>query len=435
MTDIMTIQDLLDGKFVCSCGRPHHCDIKKVVMRCGATAEIPALLNGHRHALVVSDGNTRRVCGEAVLQLLKDAQIACDEAFFDTCEVFKPDDPALAFIRSHMHEGIDVIVAVGSGVINDLCKAISFEFKLPMMTVITAPSMDGIATDGSVLIKNGLKVTVPMKTPTWIICDLDILRNAPIDMIRAGIGDVLGKHSALCDWKLAEIMYNEPFCPEICDSVDVETREFVQLIEACLNRDPDAIAALVSSLVRIGILAAFVNSSRPGSGSEHLMAHYLELTGMIDHTPYYSHGVDVGFSTIIVEKLRKRLAQEDPAVFAEPFDLPAWQAGIRRVCGVLADEVLTLQEKSDLIRPGRLERIHKHWPEIRALLANTPDEHEMRRLLDRSGISYDVCLETYTPKKVRDAARFAGDLKTRYTLLSLLRDVNLLDRYAEEMTL
>ena len=431
----MTIKELLSGQFKCTCGRPHHCDMKDVLIEKGAVQQLPRYLQGFRHVLLVSDGNTRRVCGETVLALIEQSGLACDEAYFDTTSPITPDEAALAHVQKCVHEGIDLIVGVGSGVINDLCKTAAVEFNLPYLAVITAPSMDGIATSVAVLARDGLKVTVPMKSPTWIICDLDVLCNAPIGMISSGIGDVLGKYSALSDWKLANLLYNEPFCPEICNTVDVETHAFVKIIQNCLNREPEAIAALAESLVNIGIMVAFVNSSRPGSGSEHLMAHYLEITGMVHNTPYYTHGIDVGFSSVVIEKLRKRLAHEDPAVFCENFDKSVWEKGIRRVCGHLAEEVLSLQESAALIAPGRLPMILAHWDEIKALLLETPDEVEMRRLLDLSGINMDTCMETYGKPKVRDAARYAGDLKTRYTLLTLLRDVGLLDRYAEEMTL
>lgn len=431
----MTIQELLDGKLKCSCGRPHHCDIETVLLKKDAISEIPRLLKGKKHAMVVSDGNTRRVCGYAVFSLLEINGIQYEEAYFDTTEVITPDDASLAFIRERMNEEIDVVIGVGSGVINDLCKAIGVEYNVPVMAVITAPSMDGIASSVSVLIRNGLKVTIPMKTPNWIICDLDVLCEAPMNMIRSGIGDVLGKYSALCDWKIAQILYDEPFCPEICQSVDEETKEFVKRIDACLNREPQAIAALTTSLVNIGILAAFVDSSRPGSGSEHLMAHYLELTGMIHHTPYYTHGIDVGFSSVIIEKVRKRLAAENPANFKENFNQARWETEIRRVCGPLADEVIALQEKSDMNSAGRLPKILQHWDEIKQLLLETPDEHEMLRLLEKTGISMNNCMDCYGKRKVRDAVCYAGDLKTRYTLLTLLRDVGLSEQYAEEMML
>lgn len=32
-----------------------------------------------------------------------------------------------------------------------------------------------------------------------IIADTEVLKNAPIEMIRAGYGDIIGKYCALCD--------------------------------------------------------------------------------------------------------------------------------------------------------------------------------------------------------------------------------------------
>ena len=153
----MTIQELLDGHLKCSCGRPHHCDIETVLLQKNAIYELPRLLSGKKYAMVVSDKNTKAVCGETVLSILREQDIRYEEAYFDTSEVIIPDDAALSFISKRMNTAIDVIIAVDSGVINDLCKAIGVDFDIPVMSVITAPSMDGIASSVSVLIAMGLK--------------------------------------------------------------------------------------------------------------------------------------------------------------------------------------------------------------------------------------------------------------------------------------
>ncbi|MFR8331270.1 MAG: hypothetical protein ACLU9S_01965 [Oscillospiraceae bacterium] len=40
-----------------------------------------------------------------------------------------------------------------------------------------------------------------------------------MEMIRAGFGDIVGKYSALNDWKLSHLLLKEPFCRQVYDMV------------------------------------------------------------------------------------------------------------------------------------------------------------------------------------------------------------------------
>ena len=62
--------------------------------------------------------------------------------------------------------------------------------------------MDGYASNVAPLIIKDTKTTYEVGRPKAIIGDTDILAQAPAEMIRAGIGDMLGKYVCLADWKL-----------------------------------------------------------------------------------------------------------------------------------------------------------------------------------------------------------------------------------------
>ena len=145
-----------------------------------------------------------------------------------------------------------LIVGVGSGVINDLCKQTAFEKNLPYYIVATAPSMDGYTSVGSALILKGMKVTLNARPPKAVIADTKVLQSAPLDMIQAGVGDILGKHSCLNDWKLAELIRGEYFCQKVCDLVYEAVETVGRLTEAAVSRDEAALGALMEALVAVG---------------------------------------------------------------------------------------------------------------------------------------------------------------------------------------
>ena len=75
--------------------------------------------------------------------------------------------------------------------------------------------MDGYASNGAAMIMGGMKVTYAAGLPRALIADTAVLQSAPMDMIMAGYGDIVGKYSALNDWKLSQCVNGEYFCEYI----------------------------------------------------------------------------------------------------------------------------------------------------------------------------------------------------------------------------
>lgn len=241
-----------------------------------------------------------------VYQQLTEHKINVKNQIFQTRDaVLIPDEATLAVVDSAIDTETQVIIAVGAGVINDICKYISFKHNLPYMIVATAPSMDGYASVGAALILKGMKVTLNGHVPRWIVADTNVLKDAPIDMIRAGVGDVLGKLSCLNDWKLSHIINDEYFCQQIYDMVMEEVNACKKDISLYLKRDPDCMGRLMKSLVVVGIAMAYVGNSRPASGSEHHLSHFYEIVNIMKNHDYFAHGIDVAYSTVITSHLRE----------------------------------------------------------------------------------------------------------------------------------
>ena len=70
--------------------------------------------------------------------------------------------------------GIDVLVALGGGTISDIGKLVAVERPgLPVVTVMTAASVDGYTDNVSVTLKDGVKRTVPSCWPDIVIADAE----------------------------------------------------------------------------------------------------------------------------------------------------------------------------------------------------------------------------------------------------------------------
>lgn len=254
----MEINELLQG-VDCSCGRHHTCPIEQVVIAHDALSSLPGLCENHRRILLVCDENTYRAAGEKAAAVLA-RRIACEKIFpGDT--VLIPDEHAVGAIEA-CTEGKDLILGAGSGVIQDLCKYVSMDTGIPYIIAATAPSMDGYASSGAAMILSGMKVTVKAGLPLAIVADTTVLRDAPADMIRSGYGDIIGKYSALNDWKLSALVNGEYFCPFIYDLTYEMIEKTRALSGKLLSGDEESMAVLMEALVTVGIMMSFAGKYR-----------------------------------------------------------------------------------------------------------------------------------------------------------------------------
>lgn len=232
------------------------------------------------------------------------------KVIFDGKSVLIPDEKAISRVNENT-VGIDLILAIGSDVIQDLCKYVSFFAKIPYIVVATAPSMDGYASDGATMILGGMKETVKAGLPKAIVADVDVLKDTPLEMIKAGYGDIVGKYSALYDWKLSTAVTGEYFCEYIYDITYQMISQTLNMAQGLLTRNPESIKRLTEPLMVVGIMMSFAGTSRPASGSEHHLSHFFEIVGIINSEKYFPHGIDVAYSSVITAKIREKIVNSE----------------------------------------------------------------------------------------------------------------------------
>ncbi len=418
----MDMKKLLMGKPNCDCGMSHVCPTRYVEIGENACDILPELTLQFENILVVADRNTYAAAGDLVAK--KIGVRVANTLIYEREGVLVPNEEAIAELKACVTPQTDLILGIGSGVINDLCKYVSFQMDLPYYIVATAPSMDGYASKGAALILDGMKVTLNAAVPSVIIADLNVLKNAPIEMIQAGYGDIIGKYSCLNDWKLSKVVNEEYLCDFVMGATYEAVEKTVALADGLLARDAQAVGALMEALVAVGILMAYVGNSRPASGSEHHLSHYFEIVGLVRGENYFPHGIDVCYSAIETAKLREELlAIENIHAYTNRFDGPTYEENIRRIYGPLADEVLALQRKLGWYDQDRVAIYREKWDEIRSVLADCPSAADIRALVEKIGLPYDRFVDFYGAAKLEDAKWYAKDLKDRYTVLWMYYDL------------
>ncbi len=434
----MTLEELIEKHSLCECGREHSVGLQYVKIGPDATRFLPdALAAIHcRKPFVVCDMNTRRVAMGPVEAALRGAGIPYVVYEFSQARV-EPDEHAVGALCMALDPTCDGVLAVGSGVINDCCKVLAHAVRLPQAVVATAPSMDGYASNSSSMIRDRVKVTLYNACPAAIVADTSIMKDAPERMLQAGLGDMLAKYIALCEWRISHIVTGEYYCPQVAGLMRNSLCKIVAAAPRLMERDPEAVGAVTEGLILSGVAMAFAQISRPASGLEHYFSHLWEMFALERGLPLELHGIQVGVGTVLCLHIYDRLrtftpSRETAEAAMRAFSPAQWEQTVRRVFGqaaqTLIDSENTQWHKNDPIRhQERLERILAHWDEITAIMAQElPDTQATLTLMCTLHMPVLPAQIDEDAQDTRDAFLCSRDIRDKYLTSSLLWDLGLL---------
>ncbi len=426
----------MSGK-LCSCGKIHSFE-GKVLSGKGVISQIPQELRalGAQKVYLLSDVNTYRAAGKRVQELLTQAGFAVSNYCFPE-EALEPDEKSVGAAMMHYPLDCDMIVAAGSGVINDIGKIISAVSKKPYMIVATAPSMDGYASASSSMTRDGLKISLPSRSADVIVGDTEILCAAPLDMMRAGLGDMLAKYVSICEWRISHIITGEYYCEEIAQLIRNALKRCVDNAQGLLQRQEAAVRAVFEGLVIGGVAMNYAGLSRPASGVEHYISHVLDMRGVEFGIKVDFHGTQCAVGTILAVKLYEKLVKTAPdkqkaLAYAKAFRFSQWSKELRAFLGKGADSMIALEEKEQkydvAAHEKRLSVILSQWDEIlRVIDEELPTAKELESLLDQVGLPKtlgEIGTEDALFPTIFHATK---DIRDKYVLSRLLWDLGIID--------
>ena len=445
MTDFaaLPVEKLLNRTWSdCPCGRPHATDVRYLKIGRGAVNALPealAALNC-RHPFLVCDLNTLDAAGSTAIDALRAAGLPHTLCAFHTRDRLNPAEWELGSLTLRFDPACDVIVGVGGGVINDLCKLLGRAARRPTAIVATAPSMDGLASNSGAMEVGGIKKTLYTPSPTAVICDTEIMAKAPRRMLLAGIGDMIAKHTSLCDWRVSNLVNSEYYCPAVADMMRAALRRTLQNLDGILARDPDAVGAMAEGLVLAGIAMSFARVSRPASGLEHCFSHIWEMMALERKRPYDLHGLQVGVGTALALPVYRwamtlRPCMDDVEAAIARFDEAAWADDLRRVFGSAAAPLIeqekTMRKNAPDGRRRRARNIIAHWDEILAILREELPAPDFLDKMHEIGLPMRPRDIGISDQDALDAFLCTRDIRDRYLFSSLLWDIGQLTPAAD----
>jgi len=439
----MDISKYLDKTIDCSCGKQHRLEIKDIIVCENALRQVPDIVKkqGFQKPYLVCDCHTYQIAGEKIEQYLQKEGIPF-QTFIFSDEALVPDEYAVGRLFTHLDISCDLIIGIGSGTINDICRFVSYKLSKKYFIVGTAPSMDGFASNVTPLIVNDMKITYEAQMPAAIIGDLDILKNAPFPMIAAGVADVLGKYVCLMDWKSAALFFDEYYCPYVVEMVKQSIQDMIEQADNIQKRNPQTIKKVMEALIFSGIAMSYIGNSRPASGGEHQMSHYWEMQFLFEKKPALLHGTKVGITTVGALYMYKKIAEispnfKDGADAALQFSYDTWEKNIKKAYGKAADEVLSLEKTVAKNAPQKvlshLKAMEKNWEDYIEEIRELPDPSEIVDLLKKMEAPYSPAMVGVSELQVQNAVLYAKDLRNRFGFLQVLFDLQIGENFAAEV--
>ena len=425
----------------CPCGRNHTVAVDEVVIGSGVVNRLPEFVRKYgRKAFVVADVNTYAAAGEKVCEILKAAGISYGSFVFKD-KALEPDEKAVGAAFMHYDPACDVIVGVGSGVINDICKIVSNISGKPYIIVGTAPSMDGYASATSSMSRDGVKISLNSRCADVIIGDTNILKTAPLHMLKSGLGDMLAKFVSIAEWRIAHLITGEYYCEEVAQLIRSAVKKCVSNAEGLLRREDAALEAVFEGLVIGGVAMAYAGVSRPASGVEHYFSHVWDMRGLEFGTQVDLHGIQCAMATMKAVELYEKVMAITPDwekahAYVESFDLEAWNGVLRQFLGSSADTMIELEKKEGKYRKdthaARFRLIEANWDAILDILKEElPDAEELCKLMDAVGISRDLTTIGVSSEDAKITFRATKDIRDKYVLSRLAWDLGVLDELCD----
>jgi len=394
---------------------------KKIVIKDNVIFNLQTFIDANfksTKGCVICDANTHEFIENlADCVCLDISSYHADEYMIEACD------------ESIKDKNYDYFIACGAGTIHDITRVIACKYNKPFISFPTAASCDGfVSSIAPVTSKSGMKLTLQSVAPVALFADISILANAPRRLTAAGMGDLLGKYTALADWRIANLLLGEEIDKRV---IELEYAAIERVVGSASCRPQDLnygfkldnhrqhsgdpaeeykkfCAELLEALVLSGLCMQSMGNSRPASGAEHHIAHLLEMDILCKNNKL--HGENVATGIILCAEHYKKLAAAPHIKFIENYAVD--EDLIKRYYGDLACEIIK-ENAPVYLNKITPEIFCEKLTEIREIIKDIPAADKIRKILEAVGFIHTTESEL--------ALELAPYVRNRFTLLKLCR--------------
>ncbi len=404
----------------CTCGRTHDLVTRAALIEPGCLCDFEKYMEefgitGKRCALYGKNGY-RATAGRH--------PFAQQEIVLDP-KGLHADEVSTAEVLSKMEEDVEIIIAVGSGTIHDIARFCAHERGIRFVSCVTGASVDGFCSTVAAMTWYGYKKTLPAVAPEIVIADTDIIKNAPIELVRSGVGDIAAKYTALCDWKISTAVTGEYFCRRIHDLMAEATDTVMKSVPGIVAGEDEAYANITYALLLSGIAMQMIGNSRPASGCEHHISHLIEMEPEKLNVRFPAmHGEKTGVASVYGITEYKRLAEiEDITPYLSDY-APFPEKDLCEFLGEKLAAAILRENEKDCLSAVTKENLAKAWPQIRKLIGELPEPDYLDSLLVQLGAKHTLEEIGVTEEDKDTLLKYSPMVRNRLTLMRMKRMIS-----------
>ncbi len=271
---------------------PHEIELmKKIVVGRGVRRNVPSYLKelgNWKRVLLLTGPHVWEVAGKEIKEYLEDSGFDVQVDFVKEATVNESRR-----IKEAVEETkSEVIIGVGGGKVIDVAKYAARLTNKPMISVPTAASHDGIASPFASLKGTNRPTSVKAVVPLAVVADIEVIERAPKKLLLAGVGDIIGKFTAVLDWRLAHRLKGEYYGAYAANLALMSAKHVIAHADLIKKGGEEGVRVVVEALISSSVAMCIAGSTRPASGSEHLFSHALDI--LAPKPAMHGHQVAVG---------------------------------------------------------------------------------------------------------------------------------------------
>lgn len=409
--------DLQQFSAPCSCGKPHTISVKGIWIEPGALDRLPELIqkSGWAKPVIVCDDNTKPAAGSRAAELLPSSTM-----IYLPSKGLHADEHGVALAKEKLLES-DVLIAVGSGTIHDLTRYIAHEKKLPFLSVPTAASVDGFVSTVAAMTWNGCKKTFPAVAPMYVLADSEIFSRAPQRLTISGVCDLLGKYTALADWRIGHAVTGEYFCQTVCNMEYAALEEVKSHLDEIQKGGQQACEALMYGLLLSGLAMQMVGNSRPASGAEHHLSHLWEMELVNPPIDAY-HGEKVGVGLLLAARKYQSVMRYFESEVPTPKSWTGIELELIKAHAFGKKREGLLQENTpDPLAAIDLKTLNAKIPKILEILEDIPSEEQLSTMMESVGAKRNMSDIGLEQQLEEVSLRLSPYVRNRLTFMRLMK--------------
>ncbi|VAW11285.1 hypothetical protein MNBD_ALPHA09-934 [hydrothermal vent metagenome] len=417
-------------------GRPIGIPIENIVTRQtleGRDAELIGALHGGKSVVVVSDPITHDILGRRIFSALSGGGAGLGKVTEFVWDEPRSSLEGVEFLRQKLAPA-EVVIAVGSGTVNDSVKYATYLDGKAFSSFPTSPQT-AYTTGTASISSGGVKKSLTAHFPKGVFIDLGVLAASPPRLIRSAFADVICRTTAQVDWLMSHMLFGTPYTPLPYALLAIDEADLIADAQNLLSGDMDSFGRLVRVCSLMGLGSVFVGSSHSGSMAEHSMSHYIDMFCGKAH-PGTLHGEQVGVTTLICSALQNLiLARDTPPVMAPTvIDEPAM---VERYGAAMAPALIA-QTRDKAIDKAGAARINEMWAKdwrgfaepLRKVLLPYETLWDAMTQIGAARTGEELGL---SPSFTREMVLHASDVRNRFTMLDVAGHSGLLEPFAQDI--